>query len=245
MTLLTKSRFLSGLQCHKKLWFEVHEPQKIPKPSPADQFLMDQGIKIGKIATQRYPGGLLLPQSHMQIKENIAQTQRELENPRPLFEAGFQHQRCYARVDILNPVEGGWELIEVKSSTSPKEEHYPDVAFQKWIIEQTGLPVKGCYLLLVNPDYIKQGDLEPQEFMTLHNVDVEVNAYLGDIPRLIDEMLLVLDSPDCPDIPIGYHCTKPRACHFEPECWGFVPKRFLIGKAICIFWPPRRLRRLR
>jgi hypothetical protein len=26
MAWLTKSRFLSGLQCHKRLWFEVHQP---------------------------------------------------------------------------------------------------------------------------------------------------------------------------------------------------------------------------
>jgi signal peptidase I len=31
----------------------------------------------------------------------------------------------------------------------------------------------------------------------------------------------------------------------DSRYWGFVPKRLLIGKAVCIFWPPRRLRALR
>jgi len=26
---LSKSRFTSGLQCHKKLWWEVHEPDAL------------------------------------------------------------------------------------------------------------------------------------------------------------------------------------------------------------------------
>ena len=32
-----------------------------------------------------------------------------------------------------------------------------------------------------------------------------------------------------------------RSSH-DSRFWGFVPKRLLIGRAICIFWPPNRLR---
>ena len=31
----------------------------------------------------------------------------------------------------------------------------------------------------------------------------------------------------------------------DSRYWGFVPRRLLIGKAVCIFWPPSRLRVLR
>ena len=35
------------------------------------------------------------------------------------------------------------------------------------------------------------------------------------------------------------------ASSHDSRFWGFVPKRLLIGKALCIFWPPHRIRILR
>ena len=35
------------------------------------------------------------------------------------------------------------------------------------------------------------------------------------------------------------------ASSHDSRFWGFVPKRLMIGKALCIFWPPQRIRILR
>jgi len=46
---LSKSRFTSGLQCHKKLWWEVHE-RDAPElqPDKVLQDLFDQGRQVGE-----------------------------------------------------------------------------------------------------------------------------------------------------------------------------------------------------
>lgn len=223
--LLTKSKYMSGLQCPKKLWIETNQRDLIPPVTPSQQFIFDQGHEVGDIAQKRYPKGFLLPQNHMQIKENVEQTKKELETPRPLFEAGFQFERCYARVDILNPVEGGWELIEVKSSTKPKDEHFPDLAFQKWILEKNDIPIKKVSLLVVNREYVKHGDLDVNEFMTKHEVDVEVNEHPQFVEKNVTTFLNTMDQKTCPETPIGYQCTKPHECPIIPHCWKDVPDR--------------------
>src|SRR6266478_832847 len=62
---LSKSRFTSGLQCHKKLWWEVHEPDALElQPDKVLQDLFDQGRQVGEAARARYPGGVLIDLPH-------------------------------------------------------------------------------------------------------------------------------------------------------------------------------------
>ena len=58
---LSKSRFISGLQCHKQLWWKVHEPDAVELiPDPALQAVFDQGTRVGESACEQVPGGVLI-----------------------------------------------------------------------------------------------------------------------------------------------------------------------------------------
>ena len=121
--LLTKSKFLNGIQCPKLLWTRCNAPQDIPEPSEQLQAIFDMGHLVGELATKRFPGGV-----HVQEEDfvkNIEETRKLLasKSPRPIYEAGIQTGRVYSRADILNPSSksGQWDVIEVKCSTGPKE----------------------------------------------------------------------------------------------------------------------------
>src|SRR6266550_3228855 len=70
---LSKSRFTSGLQCHKKLWWEVHEPDALElQPDKVLQDLFDQGRQVGELARTRYPGGVLIDLPDDAIQARVA-----------------------------------------------------------------------------------------------------------------------------------------------------------------------------
>jgi hypothetical protein len=46
---ISKSRFLAGRQCVKRLYFQVHQPE-LADPDGAAEAIMDQGREVGLLA---------------------------------------------------------------------------------------------------------------------------------------------------------------------------------------------------
>ncbi|MHC4769512.1 MAG: DUF2779 domain-containing protein, partial [Planctomycetota bacterium] len=58
---LSKSRFVAGSQCHKLLWWKVHEPDAEElQPDKVLQDRFDQGRAVGELARTLFPGGRLI-----------------------------------------------------------------------------------------------------------------------------------------------------------------------------------------
>jgi len=53
LTRLSKSRFVTGCQCHKLFWWTVHEPNaKELQPDKVLQDLFDQGRQVGEASSR-------------------------------------------------------------------------------------------------------------------------------------------------------------------------------------------------
>jgi hypothetical protein len=55
---LTKSRYIAGLQCLRRLWLLTHEPLPYEEPAPGSR--LDLGQKIGRKARLLFPGGVTI-----------------------------------------------------------------------------------------------------------------------------------------------------------------------------------------
>lgn len=229
--LLTKSKYLSGIQCHKYLWIIFNDKLKIPSTDPSTQFIYDQGYKVGEYAKSLYPSGIDVP--YNSFKESIAETEKLLAKRKPLFEASVLADNLYSRVDILSPVEDSmWDIVEVKSSTSVKDVHIWDVSFQKYCCEKAGLKVRKCHLMYLNNDYVREGDLDYQELFCLEDITNRVNDVYAQIPANIKGMFETIQENNCPDISIGMHCLEPYECPLKEYCWAFLPKRNIFN----LYW---------
>jgi len=219
--LLTKSKFMAGLQCPRYLWIYVNDPGRIPPPDPVTQHTFDQGHEVGDLAKKLFPGGIDL--SNCGFKEMLSETSAKLADSKPIFEAAFQCNQLYARVDILYPTPDGWDIVEVKSATDVKEENIADVAFQKHVVQGCGINVARCHLMHINRDYVKQGEIDPAGLLISEDITEKVAEVSGGVADMVEDMLQTI-AGDCPDVVIGRLCDSPYGCPLKDECWAVMPE---------------------
>ena len=88
---LSKSRFLAGLQCHKQLWWRVHEPHA-PElvPGPALENVLKQGTEVGRVARERFPAGVLIDLPFHEWDNRVAEALHALKcEPPAIYEGTF------------------------------------------------------------------------------------------------------------------------------------------------------------
>src|SRR5881392_827139 len=226
---LSKSRFTSGLQCHKKLWWEVHEPDALElQPDKVLQDLFDQGRQVGAVARARYPGGVLIDLPHHAGAARVAATEQALDAGAPaIFEATFIADDTFVAIDVLEKTNDGYRLTEVKSSSSQKDEHIADVAIQARVAAACGVKITAAAVLHLNKEFRHpaSGDLFARS-----DVTGAVAAFLPTVPDEITRQREMLAGP-LPDVPVGLHCFEPRECPFMGRCWPDAPDhiRHLAG----------------
>ena len=226
---LSKSRFTSGLQCHKKLWWEVHEPDAIElQPDKVLQDLFDQGRQVGELARTRYPGGVLIDLPHDARAERVAATRELLDAGAPaVFEATFIADNTYVAIDVLEKQGDGYHLTEVKSSSSLKEQHIPDVAIQARVAAACDVRITAAAVLHLNKEFRHPAS---GELFVRTDVTAPVVEFLPSVPDEIDRQREMLAGP-LPDVPVGLHCFEPYKCPFMGRCWPDTPEhiRHLAG----------------
>ncbi|MBT4805634.1 DUF2779 domain-containing protein [Candidatus Woesearchaeota archaeon] len=221
MTLLSKSKYLNGLQCLKYFWVSLHEKDRLPEHDLATQHLFDQGHKVGHLAKKLYPEGIDIPEAD--FKKNLEKTKEVLGLGKPLFEPAFMVGNLYSRADILIPVGDEWDILEVKSGTSIKDINIHDVSFQKHVYEKAGLKIRKCFLAHINNKFVKNGEIDPNQILTKEDITSQVEEFIVGIEERIENMINVMKSDLCPDVNISLDCADPYDCPLEDECWGFLP----------------------
>ncbi len=224
---LSKSRYITGLQCPKSLWIQINQRESIPELDIVTQYIFDQGRRVGEYAKQLFPSGIDISQDN--FMENIITTKKLLGERKPLFEAGILSGEIYSRVDILNPVnEDQWDIIEIKSSTSVKDVHIDDVSFQKHCCEKAGLKIRTSKLGFINNQYVKNGEIDPKELFILEDLSTQVEEISESIEERVFNLLEVISNERCPEVSIGQHCLAPYECPLRAECWGFLPENSIF-----------------
>jgi CRISPR/Cas system-associated exonuclease Cas4 (RecB family) len=219
---LSKSRFLSGLQCHKRLFLEVHAPELATQADAMRQAMLDMGNEIGKAARLYFPGGVLVEEDYRHATAAMARTAELLADSQvpAIFEGAFQFDGTLVRVDVLERVDATtWRLIEVKAASRVKSVHVNDLSVQAYVLQGNGLELGGMYLMHVNRHYgFVGGAIDYQQLFALQDMTEAVEERLPQVASQLHQMKGVLSTPSPPVVEPDTHCHSPYSCSFWDYC---------------------------
>lgn len=214
---LSKSKLLSALQCPKRLYLEIHEPD-LAELDERVQIRFAMGHQVGEVARSLFAGGVLI-----EHQDNVESALRETETwlrrdgDLILFEPAVQHDGVLIRADILIRRNGRYRFLEVKSSTQVYDYHLQDAAIQAAVFDGAGYPVDHASILHIDSGFIYAGDGDYRKLFEDVDVTADIAELKDGVPDLVHRTRQMLEGP-MPEIGVGSHCNHPFECPFLAYC---------------------------
>ena len=207
--MLSKSKYIRGLQCDRALWLDVHNP-RLAKYTREQMQRFDRGREFEYAFKATFPDGIDLS---AELKRNVdAYPERtaqllDKEEEIDLFEAGFYYDDVLVLADVVHKrPDGSLDIYEVKSGNNLSETYRRDAALQHYVISHCR-EINTFSIVYANPDggFIKE------------ELSAALQEQHGEIEKNIVAMKEILRHGE-PDTPTGQHCLEPYACPYQHYC---------------------------
>ena len=220
--MLSKSQYIRGLQCHKSLWLYKHNRDLRDKVSSKQESLFNTGHTVGEYAKQLFPGGVEVDFNSDDFDGMIKKTADLIEQGvETIYEATFKEKGVFAMADILHKTSNGWNIYEVKASTSTKEYRLNDATVQYYALSNV-LEINEVFIVHINNQYVRHGELDIESLFIIDDVTEDVLVRQDEIKENLESLDTMLQG-EMPEIDIGPHCSDPYGCDFMGHCWGHIP----------------------
>jgi hypothetical protein len=213
--ILSKTDYLVYRECKKNAWMKIHKPD-IYKSQPISKFeemIMKTGGEVELFARKLFPTGILIEGGGSEAQ---ALTHEYLQNKQPiLFQAVFEKGGFLAAVDILeyDSEADCYSIYEVKSTNDIDEKtHYHDLAFQVNLLRNCGLKIEKTFLIHLNKEYVRVGDLNLPSLFQVVDVRDKIESLCEEVMTDMEQALTYLSQES---LPAG-HCAcvyKGRSKH--------------------------------
>lgn len=201
---LSKSEFLMYLKHPVLLWLKKNDKSKLPPIDDNLQAIFDAGSYFESFANPIFGEGTTIGWS---MKENNyssmpARTKKAIEQgAKTLFQARFETPSITCICDVVIKVdENTFDLYEIKSGTSVKQENLYDLAFQTIVLTDCGYKVRKIGVVTANNQYVRKGEIDSKVLCKKTDVTADVRVEIDDIRALIKEAQAYASQRTMPDI---------------------------------------------
>ena len=222
--ILSKSTFVYGCQCPKRLYLHKFRPELRNPEDDSQQAIFTSGTNVGLLAQELFPGGVNAePPDSFSYHLSVAKTKQLIEEgAEVIYEASFLYERELCSIDILAKKDEKWFAFEVKSTTGLKPQHLVDAAFQYYVITKSGIELEDIFIVHLNNKYVRRGEINVQELFTKESIHQQVKEQQEFIETKIEELKKVVAGKIEPIVEVGKQCDNPYPCDFTDYCWKNV-----------------------
>ncbi len=222
---LSKTDYLLYRECPQNVWYKIHMPD-IYSQSELSEFeksIIETGNEVELVARKLFPTGILIERRDIKGQEA---TQEYLSKKQEiLFQSIFVKEGYLAAIDVLkfDQKTKSYSIYEIKSTSDvDKKIHYHDVAFQVNLLRKCGLIINKAYIIHLNSEYVRSGELDIAQLFKVVDVSNEVESVADSVATESAEALKYLSQDSEPD---GHCCCiykgRSRHCstfqHANPE----------------------------
>ena len=223
--LLSKSKYIRGLQCDRALWLDVFNP-RLARYTAEQMRRFDRGREFEYAFKATFPNGIDLS---AELRRNVdaypARTAELLDKGDGvvLFEAGFLYDDVLVLADVVHQnADGTLDIYEVKSGTALSETYRRDAALQHYVISHCRSINKFCIV------YNGSDGANGSNGFNIVDLTEELAAQHEEIEKNIAAMKNILRHGE-PATPTGQHCLEPYACPYQHYCAQGVRQMSLFG----------------
>ena len=223
--LLSKSKYIRGLQCERALWLDVHEP-RLARYTAEQMRRFDRGREFEYAFKDTFPNGIDIS---AELKRNVdaypelTAMYLDKEEEVDLFEAGFLYDDVLVLADVVHKnADGTLDIYEVKSGNVLSETYKRDAALQHYVISHCRSINRFCVV------YNGADGVNGSNGFSVVDLTEELAAQHDEIARNIAAMKDILRHGE-PDTPTGQHCLEPYACPYQHYCAQGVRQMSLFG----------------
>ena len=223
--LLSKSKYIRGLQCDRALWLDVFNP-RLARYSAEQMRRFERGREFEFTFKDTFPDGIDLS---AELKRNVdaypARTAELLDKGGgvSLFEAGFLYDDVLVLADVVHQREDGTlDIYEVKSGTALSDTYRRDAALQHYVISHCR-EVRSFSIVYNGADGVNGSN-----GFNIVDLTEELAAQHEGIEKNIAAMKEILRHGE-PATPTGQHCLEPYACPYQHYCAQGVRQMSLFG----------------
>ena len=235
---LSKSQYLRGVQCHKRLWLYKYKRELLDEPTPSQLARFQAGNEVGELALELFDCKEKIAFSEGDFGAKIERTKELIKSgAHSIAEATFAHKGILVMVDILQITPQGVIINEVKSSTGLKPVHIDDLAVQYFVLSGAGYNVVGANLIHIDSSYTRKGALEVEKLFAKEDCLQSVIDKQSEVEQNLARFERVLEnSANPPQIDIDSHCDNPYPCDFKGVCWSEVPSENSVFEISRLDW---------